>query len=119
LYELTVEAQFDAAHNLRKYDGPCESLHGHTYKVHVSYAGTELNDLGMLVDFKLLKNTLGDVVDYMDHKYLNELPEFLEENPTAEHISRYIFSRMREALGEGISKVTVWETPTASATYSE
>lgn len=119
MYELTVEAQFDSAHNLRGYQGACESLHGHTYRVQVSYKGSELNELGMLVDFKLLKAKLGDIVDYMDHKYLNELPEYKEDNPTAENIAKTIFHMMRERISNGICKVTVWETPTSSASYYE
>jgi 6-pyruvoyltetrahydropterin/6-carboxytetrahydropterin synthase len=119
MYELTVEAQFDSAHNLRRYDGPCENLHGHTYRAQVSYQGSELNELGILVDFKQLKDTLAEVVSYLDHRYLNELPEFKEQNPTAENIARVIFQRIRGILGDGISKVTVWETPTSSASYCE
>jgi len=119
MYELTVESQFDSAHNLRRYNGPCESLHGHTYRVQVSYCGAELADSGMLVDFKYLKAALAEVVSYLDHRYLNELPEFREQNPTAECIARLVFERMRAVLGPGVSKVTVWETPTSSASYWE
>ncbi len=85
----------------------------------VSYRGSQLNDLGMLVDFKVLKSELGDIVSYMDHTYLNELPEFQQENPTAENIARTIFEKMRTSIGDGIFKVTVWETPTSSASYQQ
>jgi len=119
MYELTVESQFDSAHNLRRHEGPCENLHGHTYRVHICYQGPDLDGLGVLVDFKRLKTALGEVVSYLDHRYLNELPEFQEQNPTAENIARVIFEQMRERLGGGISKVTVWETPTSAASYWE
>lgn len=117
MYELIVESQFDSAHNLRHYDGPCESLHGHTYRVQVSYLGAELSAGGMLVDFKDFKAALAEVVSYLDHRYLNELPEFREQNPTAEGVAKLVFQKMRALLGPGVSKVTVWETPTSSASY--
>ena len=119
MYELTVESQFDSAHNLRRYEGPCENLHGHTYRVQVYCRGAELTDVGILVDFKRLKTALADVVSYLDHRYLNELPEFQEANPTAENIAKVVFEKMRAILGNGISKATVWETPTSSASYWE
>jgi len=119
MYELCVESQFDSAHNLRHYDGPCESLHGHTYRVQVFARGADLNGSGMLVDFRQLKTALASVVSYLDHRYLNELPEFRTQNPTAELIAKLIFERLREKLGDIIAKVTVWETPSTSASYSE
>lgn len=119
MYELTVESQFDSAHNLRNYNGPCEALHGHTYRVRVSYSGAELQNTGMLIDFKRLKAALADVISYLDHRYLNELPEFRAQNPTAEIIAKYIFTRIRQILGPGVSRVTVWETPGSSASYWE
>jgi 6-pyruvoyltetrahydropterin/6-carboxytetrahydropterin synthase len=119
MYELTAEIQFDSAHNLRRYEGPCESLHGHTYRVQVHYRGSELNEIGILVDFKQLKSALADAVSHFDHCYLNELPDFREQNPTAENIARLIFEKMRALLDDGVSKVTVWETPTSSASYWE
>lgn len=119
MYELAVESQFDSAHNLRRYDGACENLHGHTYRVQIFYQGTQLDDRGILVDFKRLKTTLGEVVSYLDHRYLNELPEFQEQNPTAENIAETVFRKMRELMDSGIVKATVWETPTSSASYWE
>lgn len=119
MFELTVELQFDSAHNLRGYEGSCESLHGHTYKVQVKYQGSELNAIGILVDFKKLRSVLKEILDYLDHKYLNELPEFREINPTAEYLAKFIFERMRLVLGKGISAASVWETPVSCATYWE
>lgn len=119
MYELCVESQFDSAHSLRRYDGPCESLHGHTYKVQVYARGQDVDENGVLVDFRRLKTVLANVVSYLDHKYLNELPEFRVQNPTAELIAKLIFERMRQELGATVAKVVVWETPTSSAAYFE
>lgn len=119
MYELMVESQFDSAHNLRGYEGLCESLHGHTYRVQVRYRGSELNELGILVDFKKIKQSLREILEYLDHRYLNELPEFRDINPTAENIAKFFFERMRSIYGSGINLVTVWETNTSSASYFE
>ena len=119
MYELTVEAQFDSAHCLRGYHGVCENLHGHTYRILIAYQGSELDHLGMLVDFKRLKQELNEVVGDLDHQYLNDLPEFSEMNPTAENIAKLVFEEMRKRLGDGIRRSTVWETPTSAASYWE
>ncbi len=119
MYELTVESEFDSAHNLKRYDGPCEALHGHTYRVQVSYQGPELDNAGILIDFKQLKSALGEVLSGLDHRYLNELPQFQEQNPTAENIAQVVFQEMRGLVGPGVTKVTVWETSTSSACYWE
>ena len=117
MYELTVESQFDSAHNLRRYNGPCEALHGHTYRVQVFYTGDSLDDLGILIDFRRLKTALGEVISYLDHRYLNELLEFQQQNPTAENIARVIYEKMQDLIPGGVTKTTVWETPTSSASY--
>ena len=117
MYELTVESQFDSAHNLRHYNGPCEALHGHTYRVQISYAAKSLDDMGILVDFKRMKSALGEVTSYLDHHYLNELPEFQQQNPTAENLARVIYDKVQDIIPGGVTKTTVWETPTSSACY--
>ncbi|MDH7482071.1 MAG: 6-carboxytetrahydropterin synthase QueD [Armatimonadota bacterium] len=119
MFELCVESQFDSAHNLRKYQGPCENLHGHTYKVQVCVRGKKLNEMGILLDFRRIKTALAEVVSYLDHRYLNELPEFQNQNPTAELIAKVVFEKMRLLLGESVYKVTIWESPTSSACYWE
>lgn len=122
MYELIVERHFSAAHRLRCYDGPCARVHGHNYKVEVCVAGTELQHNGMLLDFGILKQVCDEILDGMDHRMLNELPQFSEVNPTSENIARYVYTRAREALAEhGLSAkyVRVWETSSQSATYRE
>lgn len=72
--------KFDAAHNLTKYHGKCERLHGHTYKLVVTVKG-KLDEQDMVIDFALLKDIVQkEVIDILDHAYLNDIIE----NPTAE-----------------------------------
>lgn len=122
MFELVVERHFSAAHQLRCYDGPCARVHGHNYKVELSVAGEALQSNGMLLDFGILKQICDGILDGMDHRMLNELPQFAEVNPTSENIARFVFSQAKEALAEhGLAPcyVRVWETPTQSATYRE
>ena len=120
MYTIKVTAQFNSAHNLREYKGKCEELHGHNWKVEVRASSLELNDLGMVMDFKDLKKPLKSIILELDHKYLNDLNYFKSVNPTSENIAKYIYDKMSEEdPGLNICDVTVWETDTSSATYSK
>lgn len=114
MYELMVEDTFSAAHQLREYEGKCENLHGHTFKVQVYLSGDQLDKVGMIVDFKKIKAELKNVLDKFDHTNLNDLPEFKEKNPTAENLAYEIFYKIKHI---NPFKVTVWESDKASATY--
>ncbi len=122
MYELTVISDFAAAHNLRFYEGECERLHGHNWKVEVTVASKKLNTIGLAVDFKILKRTLENIIERLDHKYLNEVPPFDKENPSSENIARYIFKQFqKEIKGKDIkaARVKVWESENAAAVYYE
>ena len=122
MFEITVEDYFSAAHRLRGYRGKCEELHGHNWKVQINIKGEKVDKLGMLFDFKEVKVRLQDVLQKLDHHYLNEVPPFDRLNPTSENLARFIFEELRENLVSPqfkLAKVTVWETETASASYYE
>jgi len=124
MHELTVEAAFSSAHNIRGYEGACENLHGHNWRVEAAVSSKTLDSLGMVHDFKVLKSMLKDVLDPLDHKYLNEVPPFDKLNATAENIARHIFRELKKALKKKdrrlkVSRVRVWESEKASASYSE
>ncbi|MFH1761917.1 MAG: 6-carboxytetrahydropterin synthase QueD [bacterium] len=116
MYELMVEESFDAAHALRGYKGPCENLHGHTWKVQVFLKGDKLNKIGILADFKDLKKALKDGLSNFDHANLNDLPEFKEINPSSENIAKIIFDNLSKSIA-GLIQVKVWESPTSCASY--
>jgi len=120
MYTIKVESHFNSAHSLRGYEGKCEDLHGHNWRVEVSMAAEELGEAGMVVDFKKLREALKTVLHGLDHKYLNDLAYFKEVNPTSENIARYIFYKVEDKFPELVlDSVTVWETERASATYKE
>jgi len=120
MYTVRVKSEFAGAHILKGHGGKCESLHGHNWVVEAEASSKNIDKLGMIVDFKEMKDTLEDVFKSLDHKYLNDLEYFSENNPTAEHIAKYIFKNMKEKKPAlGLTKITVWETDRYSATYSE
>lgn len=121
MYYNAIYDDFSAAHRLRGYEGSCEELHGHNFKVKVVICGSELNDIGILHDFRDSKSILAEILEELDHKVLNELEYFKEHNPTAELISRYIYDTFTESLSDNenlrVYEVTVWESDTNEATY--
>lgn len=113
---------FAAAHTLRHYPGDCSRLHGHNWKLEVEVTATRLDEVGMGVDFKLIRQAAKRLADELDHQYLNELPPFTDVNPTAENIAAYFFSGLsrtfsRDALR--VTAVTIWETERACVRYTE
>lgn len=121
MFEVCVEQTFAAGHALRNYRGKCENVHGHNYRVQVTVQGENLDDNGLLVDFSDLKQLMRKVVNYLDHRFINDLPPFTEINPSAENIAKYFYDEMRGGLTNGtrtrISEVRVWETDTSVAVY--
>ncbi len=118
MFELMVEDSFSAAHQLRGYEGPCEKLHGHTWKVRVFLTGKRTGKLGMVLDFKEIKKALSQALKPLDHGNLNELPRFKRENPTSENVAKLLFLDLKKRIrGARVSKVTVFESPQASASY--
>jgi 6-pyruvoyltetrahydropterin/6-carboxytetrahydropterin synthase len=120
-FEVMIERNFSSAHQLRGYKGKCENLHGHNYKIEIYARGRELNNIGLLVDFVELKDAADEIVLYLDHRNINELPPFDEElNPSAENLARFILERVASSISDErvqIYKVRCFETPTSVATY--
>jgi 6-pyruvoyltetrahydropterin/6-carboxytetrahydropterin synthase len=120
-FEVMIERNFSSAHQLRGYKGKCENLHGHNYKIEIYARGRELDNIGLLVDFGELKTAADEVVQYLDHRNINELAPFDEElNPSAENLARYILERVSARVGDDrveVYKVRCFETPTSVATY--
>jgi 6-pyruvoyltetrahydropterin/6-carboxytetrahydropterin synthase len=121
MYEVTIRKSFSAAHLLKEIGGKCEELHGHNFAVEVSAAAEELNEEGLLIDFRDLKRWTDEVLADLDHKYLNELPFFRDVNPSSERIARFLYERIGEKAGNGpvrLTRVTVWESENARVSYS-
>ena len=121
MFEVMIERNFSSAHQLRGYKGKCENLHGHNYKIEIFARGRELDHIGLLVDFGDLKTAADEIVTYLDHRNINELPPFdAELNPSAENLARYILEHVAACVGDErveVYKVRCYETPTSVATY--
>ncbi len=125
MFEITVDAGFSSGHYLRNYHGKCENPHGHNYKVRVTLRGRQLDNSALLLEFKELKGVLKPVVEYLDHKMINELEPFTEVNPSAENLAKYFFDQTNEHLSSltkgrvSVKDCTIYETDTSCATYYE
>lgn len=121
MFELTTIVDFEAAHRLADYPGKCSRLHGHNWRVEVTVTGSALDGLGMLVDFRVLKQEVGKVIETLDHYYLNDIEPFRAQNPTAENIARYVYCELVGTLpaGVAVAQVKVWESPHSAAVYRE
>lgn len=121
MYEVIIKTEFASAHNLRDYNGACEAVHGHNWKIDIIVETEEVDEMGLAIDFNLLKEKSGRIIGDLDHIYLNEHEAFKVKNPSSENIAKYIFDEMRKELGSKarIKKITVWETDDAAASYYE
>ena len=121
-YQLKVVTEFASAHTLRGYPGACSRMHGHNWKVELEAAASQLDDIGMGVDFKVMKNAANEVGNELDHRYLNDLEPFKEVNPTAENIAAYMYKQISARINSdsiNVTALTIWETERACVRYSE
>jgi 6-pyruvoyltetrahydropterin/6-carboxytetrahydropterin synthase len=124
MFEVTVEQTFAAGHALREYKGKCENVHGHNYRVQITVEGERLNRIGLLVDFVELKKAVREVIERLDHQFINDLEPFTTINPSAENMAKYFYDEVTRRLdinqGEApsrVSQIKVWETDTSIAVY--
>ena len=120
MYKLNVVSKFSSAHQLIGYDGACKNIHGHNWKVRVAIECSKTDEIGLSIDFGVIKKHLNTVMDYLDHKFLNDLPEFKEINPTSENIAKFIFEYLEKLLTTQnckLSEIEVWESDNSSVIY--
>ena len=122
MYTLTTMVEFSSAHTLVGHSGPCKKMHGHNWKVEVEITGDKLDKIGMVVDFKEIRKATNLVVDELDHEFLNNLEPFSEDNPTAENIARFIFTKLSEEFSNKnvkVNSIKLWETDKSAVSYKE
>ena len=121
MFEVTVEQTFAAGHALRNYRGKCENVHGHNYRVRVTVQGDQLDATGLLVDFIDVNRLISGTVEYLDHRFINDLPPFDQLNPSAENIAKYFYESvsggLKSEVAARVSEVQIWETDVSSAIY--
>ena len=120
MFELSINGDIASAHFLREYDGPCKNLHGHTWKIEITIHSDKLNSIGLVVDFKDMKQRLKEVLMPIDHVCLNDLTYFQKVNPSTENLAVYIYREFKKVCSPyHLKHVRVWESETSSITYSE
>ena len=120
MFELSVKGDIASAHFLRGYEGKCKDLHGHTWKIEVVIVSDQLDAIGMVADFAVLKKQLKEFLAVIDHVCLNDLSYFKEVNPTTENIAQYIYTHFSKDIKPlKIKHVQVWESELASVMYYE
>jgi len=122
MYKLKIVTSFAAAHNLNNYQGECENLHGHNWRVEATVTARELDKAGLGVDFKDMKACTRELLNTLDHKYLNELDCFKGDSPSSENIARFIYYELGKLLNNDnikVAMITVWESDAACASYYE
>lgn len=121
MYRVSIERHFDAAHYLRDYQGKCEALHGHRYKVVANVTAHELDDIGLAFDFTVLKQALDGILERYDHTCLNDITPFDRINPSSENIASTIYGELKPKLAgnrAAIHSIEVWESPDSRVTYT-
>jgi 6-pyruvoyltetrahydropterin/6-carboxytetrahydropterin synthase len=123
MFEVAVEKTFAAGHSLRNYKGKCENVHGHNYRVRVTIEGDTLSSNGLLVDFVDIKKQLVEIIDRLDHQFINDVEPFTVLNPSAENLAKYFYDELSGKLNNHsevpvrIAEVRIWETDTSIAAY--
>jgi 6-pyruvoyltetrahydropterin/6-carboxytetrahydropterin synthase len=119
MYEVQITSHFSAAHQLRNFQGPCEALHGHNWRVEVAVQGEELGEADILLDFGQLKKLTQQALASLDHTFLNELEPFRLRNPSSELLARHIFQYLLPRLPAQarLKRVSVWESENSKASY--
>lgn len=137
MYGLKTERAFDAAHFLSDYDGKCENLHGHRWRVIAWIEVDELQTSGqekdMVVDFGDFKRALRSLAAQFDHMFIVEEGSLAPETiaalesetfkllvvpwrTTSENFARHFFDELVE-MGFPVTRVEVDETPNNCAYY--
>lgn len=113
-YTVNQICYFSAAHILRGYPAGCERLHGHNYKVIIEVCASELDHLGMVLDYVVIQDIANKHINILDHQYVNNIPPFdAEQNPTAENIAAWLFHKIAPDINDSrvnLASITIWET---------
>ena len=122
MFKLVVKKEFSSAHILNGHPGDCKRMHGHNWLVEAEVQGNNINEIGMVIDFKYIKNNLKTIIAKLDHQFLNDLEPFIKDNPTAENISKYIYKELSKNINTDsikVSEIKLWETNKSAVIYTE
>ena len=121
MYKLNVTDSFSAAHRLCGYEGACKNLHGHNWKVRIAITCSQLDEIGMALDYGIIKKALAEVLESLDHQYLNDLEALNGMNTTSENLARHIFMELSKQItkpGCKVAEVEIFESERSSVVYT-
>ena len=102
MYKLNVRDHIMIAHSFQgEIFGPAQRTHGATYTVDLTLLRQELDADGLIVDIGLASQALGQVLEPLNLRNLDDEPAFRGHNTTTEYMARVIFERMAVAIREG------------------
>ena len=119
MFEISVNDQFTAEHQLREPGGTLEPLHEHVWRVEVTYEGPALDDMGVLADFGVISARLRGLLAAYEGRNLNTLPPFVDRNPSAEYVAAYLAENLPTELSPSVrlKRVAVEEEAGCVARY--
>lgn len=116
---VTIKDQFESAVKLYHYSGSCANVHGHTYRVAVTFHNNDQSS-DMVVDYYDAKTWVEKVIALLDHKFINEIKPFDELNPTTENIAQWLHQEISHLVTKNIEvqKIELSENDHFSVTYA-
>ena len=137
MISATREHEICAGHRVMGHEGRCQYVHGHNYRFVMTLTAEELDGVGRVIDFSVIKSILCQwLEDNWDHRMLlktddplrytvfvyHKQPVYtLPVNPTAENLAMYFCEDIAPGLllGTGVRMIEciVWETSKCYATY--
>ena len=120
MFIINIKSNFSAAHNLVGYKGDCAKVHGHNWNVRLALRCNKIDELGMTIDFKILKKEFNNLLQEFDHENLNSLECFNDCNPTSEIIAKKIFQKAQMVFNNestSVCEIEVCESEKYSVIY--
>ena len=120
MFIINIKSNFSAAHNLVGYKGDCAKVHGHNWNVRLSLRCNKIDEVGMTIDFKILKRDFNNLLSEFDHENLNTVECFRECNPTSESIAQKIFEKAELVFNDestSVFEIEVSESEKYSVIY--
>jgi len=119
MYEIIVDRTFNADHQLRGPEGALEPVHSHNWVVRAVVSAEGIDEMGISLDFNVLKKYLSDILRPMNGAVLEELDNFKNKNASAENMAKYIYDQLEVRIGDGckLEYVEITEEPNCRARY--